>query len=254
MKLHLPGRVGILVALVLAMTASGALERVMADSPRPDISAPLVVPYLTGIMRGHLLAAVALIETQQYESAVMHTSHPIDENLTELAPLLPAESASALRARLSTLSERVALRASSGEIAAAYQSVAERLQALDEDAAGPPGLPDHQVLALVIAWLTQAADEYEEAWSGFELRNAVEYQDGYGFCTHAAARLEAVLPRLRVADPVAAAEIESAAQRIAMAWPAVIPPDKPAMATSTLRALVAVIEINARRLGARPPS
>jgi hypothetical protein len=228
----------------------------MADSPPPEISASLAVPYLAGIMRGHLLAALALIDTQHYEAAVMHTSHPIDENFTQLAPLLPPESASALRARLSTLSERVALRAGSGEIAAAYQSVADRLQALDDGAAGSSGLPEHQVLALVVAWLTQAADEYEEAWSGLDLRNAVEYQDGYGFYAHAIAKLEAVLPKLRVADPVAAAEmeIESAAQRIGMAWPAVIPPGKPAMATSTLRALVAVIEINARRLGARSPS
>ena len=58
----------------------------------------------------------------------------------------------------------------------------------------------------------------------------------------------AVLPRLRLADRAAADEIDRAAERIGMAWPAVIPPDKPAMATSVLRALVAVIEINARRL------
>ena len=239
-------------ALAAGMPASGRaialpVRDAAAKSSQSVISGPLAVPFLTGIMHGHLLAALALAEINHHETAVIHSSHPIDENFAKLAPLLAADVAAELRLRLTTLHELMALRARRDEIMAAYQSATRQLQAIEDGASTAAGMADHQMLALVVAWLTQSADEYEEAWSGLELRNAAEYQDGYGFYNHAKAKLVAMLPRLRLADPAAATEIIAAAERIGMAWPAVIPPDKPAMATSTLRALVAVIEINARR-------
>ncbi|MDP9138069.1 MAG: hypothetical protein M3N38_07815 [Pseudomonadota bacterium] len=269
---------GFLVATILALPAAGAFGNIMAatipgsvelpiglpefdgaltlllrpvaeESRSSGIPAPLAIPYLTGLIRGHLLAALALVEVNHYETAVLHSSHPIDEHFAELAKLLPAGAGSELRADLATLNELMALRASRGEILTAYRAADLQLRAIDDRAFGPSGMPDRQILALVVALLTKAADEYENAWSGLELRNAIEYQDGYGFFTYAKAKLLEILPRLRLASVGSADEVATAAERIAMAWPAVTPPDKPAMATSTLRALVAVIEINARRLG-----
>jgi hypothetical protein len=221
-----------------------------AGSLPQGLPAPLAIPYLTGIMRGHLLTAMALAETNHHEAAVIHTSHPIDENFGLLAPLLPSNAANDLRIHLSKLNETMALKADSGELDAAYHAAVEQLQRIEQQASAPSGISDHQMLMLAVAWLVQGADEYEEAWSGLELRNVEEYQDGYGFYTHARTTLAPILPRLDAVDASAATEIGNAVERMALAWPEVIPPAKPGMATSTLRALIAVIEINSRRFGA----
>ena len=53
----------------------------LADSraDRMGGSARLAIPYLTGMIHGHLLAAMRLVEAENFAAAVMHTSHPIDE-------------------------------------------------------------------------------------------------------------------------------------------------------------------------------
>jgi len=232
--------------LFLLLMNSGAAAD--SDILPAAASKELSILYYLSMARGHLLASIELAKSSKLDQAVVHSRHALDEAWAELARLLPMQETHAMRTKLDAMNESVALKMSPQEIEKAHAEASRYLSELTEASFAADVPRTKQRLELIELLLKQAYAEYDEAWHDFELHDASEYQDGYAFAAVAKVELETIYPELRARDAQAVAEIEKTMERLTGAWPSPRPPEKPLMSKPMLRALVASVEINARRL------
>jgi hypothetical protein len=218
-----------------------------ADILPAAASHELSILYFLGIARGHLLASLELAKSGKLDQSVLHSRHVLDEAWTELAQLLSTEDSQALRPKIEAVNESIALKSPTSEIVAAHEQARSFIDRLTAATYAAGEAKTRQTLDLVLLLLKQALAEYEEAWDNLQLKDRVEYQDGFGFVAVANAELRSIFPRLRALNPQAAAEIEKTVERLSRAWPSPEPPDRPVMNKPVLRALVTAVEINARQ-------
>lgn len=218
-----------------------------ADILPATASQELSILYFLGIARGHLLASLELAKIGKLDQAVLHSRHALDEAWTELAHLLSMEDSQALRPKFEAVNESIALKSPTSEIVAAHEQAKSFIDSLAAANYVTGEAKTRQTLDLVLLLLKQALAEYEEAWENLQLKDRIEYQDGFGFVAVANTELQIVLPRLRALNPQAAAEIEKTVERLTRAWPSPLPPESAVMTKPVLRALVTAVEINARQ-------
>lgn len=235
--------------MVPAMLAGVQMAHAGSDEERvPKLASDeLTVLYLTGLTRGHLIAAMALANHGIYDEAVLHSRHPLDEMLLDLSRLVDEDKVRSLRLRFEPFNEAVALKSKMSDLQELYEPLEAELDAIDAHVKTTMVPPTDEMLNLVVLWLKQAAEEYDEAWSGDRLVNVVEYQDGFGFLSVARAALDAMRDDLDRRDVAAATTIVNALDKLQSAWPSVIAPRKPKITRAMLRAQIAIAEINARR-------
>jgi hypothetical protein len=234
---------------VLMSLAVGGAGTARADSAvlPADASRELTVRYFLVIARGHLHSSIELARISRIDHAVIHSRHALDEAWQELGRILPAEDAQALRQKIEAVNEAVALKSAMSEIHAANDALNTYIESLAQGLLRN-GISHHrQMLDVIILLLRQAQAEYEEAWSGLQLEDQAEYQDGYGFISIARSELRGIMSEMNTENPTATAEIQKSIEQMAHAWPAPEPPEKPAMSKPVLRALVTAVELNARR-------
>jgi hypothetical protein len=232
--------------LFLLLISSGAAAD--SDILPAQASKELSILYYLSMARGHLLASIELAKSGKLDQAVVHSRHALDEAWAELVHFLPMHEARAMRSKLDAMNESVALKMSPQQIEEAHAAASRYLFELAEASFAANVPRTKQSLELIELLLKQASAEYDEAWQDFELHDAAEYQDGYAFVAVAKVELETIYPELLARDANAAAEIEKTIDRLTVAWPSPRPPEKPLMSKPMLRALVASVEINARRL------
>ena len=207
----------------------------------------LTVRYYLLIARGHLLASIELAKVGRVDHSVIHSRHALDEAWQELARILPAEDAQSLRHKIEAVNEAVALKSALPEILAANDVLNAYIENVCQGLLRT-GISRHrQMLDVLILLLRQAQSEYDEAWSGLQLKDQTEYQDGYGFVSVARSELRGIMSEMDAENPAAAAEIQKTIERMAHAWPSPEPPGKPAMSKPVMSALVTAVELNARR-------
>jgi hypothetical protein len=210
-------------------------------------SRELTVRYFLAIARGHLLASIELAKDGRADQAVIHSRHALDEAWQELARILPAGEAQALRQKIEAVNETVALKSTVPEILAANEALKNHIEGLSRGLLRN-GISHHrQELDVIILLLRQAQAEYDEAWNGMQLGDQAEYQDGYGFISIARSELRSIIPELNTENSNAASEIQKSVDQMAHAWPTMQPPTQPAMSKPVLRALVTAVELNSRR-------
>jgi hypothetical protein len=210
-------------------------------------SRELTVRYFLLIARGHLLASIELAKHGRADQAVIHSRHALDEAWQELARILPAGEAQALRQKIEVVNETVALKSTVAEILAANEALKNHIEGLGRGLLRN-GISHHrQELDVIILLLRQAQAEYDEAWNGMQLGDQAEYQDGYGFISIARSELRSIIPELNTENSNAATEIQRSVDQMAHAWPTLQPPKQPAMSKPVLRALVTAVELNSRR-------
>jgi hypothetical protein len=269
--MHRLGLAAVAALSLLNAGASGALAaRAVAPMPEPrhahvaplryaDMEMPklasreLTILYLTGVTRGHVVAALELATLGLYDEAVLHSRHPIDEMLVDLSRLLSDEQSRELRRRFDPFNEAVALKSSLKDLKSFYDQLALELDEIDAATRQQSTPAVERSLNLIVLWLKQAAHEYEEAWDGMRLVNPTEFQDGFGFHSVANAALLEIMPELRRRDATGAEEILVAFERLKDAWPSVVPPVRPKLTRALFMAQIAIIEINARRFAPITP-
>jgi hypothetical protein len=213
----------------------------------PTASRELTVRYFLLIVRGHLLASIELAKNGRADQAVIHSRHALDEAWQELARILPANDAQALRQKIEVVNETIALKSTMAEILAANEALKNYVEGLDRGLLRN-GISHHrQELDVIILLLRQAQAEYDEAWNGVQLGDQAEYQDGYGFISIARSELRGIIPEMNTESSSAATEIQKSIDQMAHAWPTLQPPGQPAMSKPVLRALVTAVELNSRR-------
>ncbi|HYN00570.1 MAG TPA: hypothetical protein VET25_12545 [Aestuariivirgaceae bacterium] len=210
-------------------------------------SQELSILYFLGIARGHLLASMELAKSGDLDQSVLHSRHALDEAWSELAQLLSTNDSQALRPKLEAVNESIALKSPTGEIIAAHEEAKSFIDKLTVTTYATGHARTRQTLDLVLLMLKQALAEYEEAWDNLQLKDRMEYQDGFGFVAVANNELQGILPQLRAINSQAAAEIDKTVERLTRAWPSPQPPERAIMTKPVLRALVTAVEINARQ-------
>jgi hypothetical protein len=218
-----------------------------ADVLPPSASYDLTVRYFLHIARGHALASIELASIGRTDRAVLHSRHALDEAWQELARVLTIEDSQALRQKIAAVNEAIALRLSVPEILAANNALNAFIDTLARGMLRN-GISRHrQKLDIIVLLLRQAQREYETAWKGLDLEDQGEYEDGYGFLAIARSELNEIHSDMRVENSAAAAEIQRSVEQMARAWPSLEAPEMPAVSQPVLRALVAAVELNARR-------
>jgi hypothetical protein len=218
-----------------------------ADILPATASAELSILYFLGIARGHLLASMELAKGGNFDQSVLHSRHALDEAWTELAQLLSTNDSQALRPKLEAVNESIALKSPISEIIAAHEEVKSFIDGLAAAAYATGHARTRQTLDLVLLLLKQALAEYEVAWDNLQLKDRMEYQDGFGFAAVANNELQSILPHLHAINPQAATEIDKTVEKLTRAWPSPQPPERPVLTKPVLRALVTAVEINARQ-------
>jgi hypothetical protein len=248
-KFSNPSALTLLFLTLLMSIAAGWAETSRADTVvlPATASRELALRYYFLIARGHLYSSIELARIGRLDHSVIHSRHGLDEAWIELARILPAGEAQALREKIEAVNEAVALKSALPGILAANDELNAYLEKLDQGLLRN-GISRHrQKLDVLVLLLREALAEYEVAWNGLQLENHVEYQDGYGFVSIARSELHGIMPEMNTENPAATAEIEKSIEQMAHAWPSPEPPGKPAMSKAVLRALVTAVELNARR-------
>jgi hypothetical protein len=238
----------LLLPVLMSLSVGWAVTARADSAVLPAIaSRELTVRYFLVIARGHLLASIELAKEGRADQAVIHSRHALDEAWQELARILPAGDAQALRQKIEAVNETVALKSTVAEILAANEALKNYIDRLGRGLLRN-GISHHrQELDVIILLLRQAQAEYDEAWNGMQLGDQAEYQDGYGFISIARSELRGIIPELNTENSNAATEIQKSVDQMAHAWPTLQPPRQPAMSKPVLRALVTAVELNSRR-------
>ncbi|KKN89821.1 hypothetical protein LCGC14_0233860 [marine sediment metagenome] len=185
-------------------------------------------------MRGHLMAAEALLEAGETEMAAPHLKHPLKENYEALEAAFEARSVPEFEATLETMEA-----SDPANSADALTKIAEARKAIDVAGEGiDPSAKAHGVVAL----LREAAQEYEEGVKDGKVEELAEYQDAYGFVRAA----DSVMQGLSGDIPAeAAAALNEALSTLKDALPSAVPPQDDLMDSGAFSAAVAQAELAA---------
>jgi hypothetical protein len=178
-------------------------------------------------INGHHLVATELAQRGDYEGAMIHAHHPIDE-IMALVTQEVAERATDGEEHVAALDEQTQATADaalSEDADALADAAGETRGTIVETAdALPGGGTDAFVGSVIAELLGVAGHEYEEAVQDGELGLLVEYQDAYGFATVARELYEEIVAAVESAAPGEAAEIEEAFDTLTEALPGPVPP------------------------------
>lgn len=178
-------------------------------------------------INGHHLVAIQLGTDGDFQGAVAHTRHPIDELMasvsTEVAERGGPDGSSNVQA-LDEQTKAAADAAAAEDLAGIETAAAQTSETVTAAAAALPGGASEAFTGSVIAdLLTTVGNEYEEAVVDGKVKMPVEFQDAYAFVTVANARYEEIAATVEAKDTEAAEEIEEAFSTLTSALPGPVP-------------------------------
>jgi hypothetical protein len=229
--------------IILAQAAQGGEGGEGAAGAPPDGLAgagdDMALAVRLGMVRGHLIAAEALINLGDYRNALPHIHHPLEEIWPDLqAPFAArniagfAETAAAITRALGAADRQASLTAIGQLRALCDKAEASLPKAADPAFAGNAA----------VRLMRMAMPEYEGAIEDGRLVNVVEYQDAMGFLTEASRRLTAISSAIQDAD--ARGDMERAIQAILESFPSINPPEKPVRTGGAITGLISLIELS----------
>ncbi|MCC7448510.1 MAG: hypothetical protein IT324_13905 [Anaerolineae bacterium] len=177
-------------------------------------------------MRGHLLVSLMLWQTGAYDLASQHASHPTSELITIIRGDL--RQVCLLDDTISVLAGYVALAGKAGDKTVTQQAHAAALAILDRASAAlipAEAQPDPAFnLRVIAALLTDAQQEYAEAYKDGKIVEAIEYQDSMGFHLAAKARYVMIQPMVTQQYPDLDKQMTALWASLAELYPDVKPP------------------------------
>jgi len=176
--------------------------------------------FRVAMMKGHLAAAMKLVDEGASKEGSMHFLHPIHEVYDQAKDHYAAKGLSLDTVKFSVAAENAAL----GKPASALRPMWEGLNK-QVDALTPKKYSRAQV---VKALLTQLSSEYRRGVEGPTVTNAPEYQDAYGFSTVALRLIEEAAREGSAGDATQAAELRREAEALVNMFPTASPPPNPA--------------------------
>lgn len=202
------------------------------------------VDYLVklGLMRGHLLVAQELMARQQFEQAIPHFGHPVEEIYLDLEGQLQERGVPEFKSALLKLQNLVRFTPNSPEVASALRSafsaVDTAIAVLPEAERGSPAL----LLPVINGLLEASAAEYTAAVSGDKITARIEYEDSRGFLLHARELYARIAAGLARTSPKNAKAIGSGLDELARAWPTIEAPLRPVLKVDEVLTSVRSVE------------
>jgi hypothetical protein len=199
------------------------------------------------LLRGHLLVGDDLVKQKQWNAALPHFLHPIEEIYGDLRDHLAEYKTPAFEDALKTLADVVKAR-KAGDYPKALQPVNDALVAADA------GLKEKQAdwggfqTEAAIEAIKSAAGEYEQAVVGGRIAKPVEYQDARGFIGQGERMLDNAAADLQKKDAGALKEVRARLAELKKVFPTAMPPKKPVKDHAAVLAIIARMELAAGKL------
>ncbi|MBP2291669.1 hypothetical protein [Azospirillum rugosum] len=191
------------------------------------------------MLKGHLLVGQELYRAGRLDDAAPHYLHPTEEIWGLIEGEIKKRKLPNFQADLKALAGLVKAKKPAAEVFAKQDAVLAKLEkamkASDQKA---------PAFAMTVApgVLSQAAEEYKEAFVDDKLANAVEYQDARGFVTAARAYVSAHAKGLAAKNGEAFKAVTGNMDEIAKAFPTAVPPSPAVLDPNAVRALVTKVE------------
>ena len=199
------------------------------------------------LMRGHLLVGDQLIAQGLWDDALPHFLHPTEELYGLMEKYIKLHKITPFGRDLQALAQAVKAKRQ-GAYEQRLKLVQQRLTAA-LDAAKRFMTPPLRTFTVrtVVAVLRAAQSEYEEAIEDGKFTKPVEYQDSRGFVWQSEQMLSAIANELQAIDAAGLAKVRADFERLKTAWPEVMPPAQPLLATGEISALISDIELHTAR-------
>jgi hypothetical protein len=200
------------------------------------------------LLRGHLLVGDELVNQKQWNAALPHFLHPIEELYDDMREPLAEYNVPPFEDALQTLAGVVKSKKGGADYARALKAVNDAAAAADaavkDKQTDMPGF----VAEAAIETIKTAAGEYENAIVGGALAKPVEYQDARGFIWHAEHMIENVAAGLQKKDANALKQVRAGFAELKKIFPAAVPPRRPVKDHAQLLAIISRIELAAGKL------
>jgi hypothetical protein len=199
------------------------------------------------LLRGHLLVGDELVKQKQWNAALPHFLHPIEEIYEDLRGQLDEYEIHPFDDALKALADVVKAR-KAPDYAQALQPVTGALAAADA------GLKSRQadwagfLVEAAIEAIKTAAGEYENALVRGTIAKPVEYQDARGFIWQAERMIDSAVAELQKKDAAALRDVRAGLSELKKAFPAAMPPKKQVKNHAAVLAIISRIELAAGKL------
>jgi hypothetical protein len=221
----------------------GGESKGLANLP-PDLAFAVRI----ALLRGHLLVGGQLVNEKQWNAALPHFLHPIEEIYGDIRDPLAEYKVPPFEDGLKVLADLVKAKKGGNDTARALKAVTDAVAtaeaALKDQQADWPGF----VTETAVETIRAAASEYENAIVDGKLAKPVEYQDARGFIWHAERMIESVAADLQKKDASALKQVRAGFAELKKVFPAAMPPRRPVKDHAQLLAIVARIELAAGKL------
>jgi hypothetical protein len=199
------------------------------------------------LIRGHLGVGDELVKQKQWNAALPHFLHPIEELYGDIRDVVSNYKTPQFEDALKTLADAVKAK-NSAAYAKALKPVNDAMAAADiglmAKEADWPGF----MAEAGIETIKTSAEEYMEALDGRRIVKPVEYQDARGFIWQGDRMIESVAPALQAKDAEALKQVRAGIVELKKIFPAPMPPRMAVEDHAALLAIIAKIELAAGKL------
>lgn len=191
------------------------------------------------MLKGHLLVGQELYRAGRLDDAAPHYLHPTEEIWGLVEGEIKKRKLPNFEADLKALAGLVKAKKPAAEVFAKQDAVLAKMEkALKASDEKTPAF----AMTVAPGVLSQAAEEYKEAFVDDKLANPVEYQDARGFVTAARGYVADHAKSLAAKNPDAFKDVSGKMDEIAKAFPTAVPPSPPVLDPDAVRALVTKVE------------
>ncbi|WP_448206157.1 hypothetical protein [Azospirillum sp. sgz302134] len=192
------------------------------------------------MIKGHLMVGQELYQAGRLDDAAPHYFHPTEEIYALIKDEMAKRKLGQFEGDLKALAGLVKQKKPAADVFAKQKTVIAKLnKALVSADKKTPSF----VMTVAPGVLSQAAEEYKEAFVDGKLTNAVEYQDGRGFVTAARAYVAHHAKGLGAKNAEGFKTLSADMDRIAQAFPTAVPPQQPVLEAGAVRDLVSKVEL-----------
>lgn len=175
------------------------------------------------LMRAHLRVGLALYDGGDPASGMTHCAHPLAELYDDLAMQLDDRGLPAFDADLRAVVDGLAGgRSRETVLTAAARANASLDAAIHAVSASERQQPDF-VVAVAVALLKAAQQDYLNSLVDGRIDNVIEYQDSWAFFSEARALVAEARPTLASKNAAALAELEADLDELVAVWPSLQP-------------------------------
>lgn len=238
---------------VLALVAAVPSSALAQNAAPPAAVRPVILPpevafgRQIAFIRGHLLTGDELVGERQWNAAYPHLRFPTEEVYGVIRDDLRTYKTPPFDGALKALA-RAARSHNAKQYRATRAKVEDALTAADTALkARRPDWPRF-VAAVAVEVLKAATDEYEDAASETRILHPIGYQTARGFVLQADRMFESVAADIGARNAEALRDIRDGLAQLKQAFAAVSAPRKPAMQAAAVAALVAKVDLAARKI------